>query len=40
MKIQLVFLTNNPAFDKQMFNLNNYMFLSPKQPVKLCFLKN
>lgn len=28
-------LTNNPAFDKQMFNLNNYMFLSPKQPVNM-----
>ena len=23
-------LTNNPPFDKQMFQLNNYMFLSPK----------
>ena len=25
-------LTNNPSFDKQMFALNNYMYLSPKQP--------
>ena len=25
-------LTNNPPFDEQMFNLNNYMYLSPKQP--------
>ena len=25
-------LTNNPPFDKQMFALNNYMNLSPKQP--------
>ncbi|MGN0457449.1 MAG: choloylglycine hydrolase [Eubacterium sp.] len=25
-------LTNNPPFDKQMFNLNNYMHLSPCQP--------
>lgn len=25
-------LTNNPPFDIQMFNLNNYMGLSPKQP--------
>ena len=25
-------LTNNPSFDKQLFNLNNYMSLSPKQP--------
>ncbi len=25
-------LTNNPPFDKQMFLLNNYMGLSPKQP--------
>ena len=25
-------LTNNPPFDKQMFLLNNYMQLSPKQP--------
>ena len=25
-------LTNNPPFDKQMFNLNNYMYLSTKQP--------
>ncbi len=25
-------LTNNPTFDKQMFNLNNYMGLSAKQP--------
>ena len=26
-------LTNNPPFEKQMFNLNNYMHLSPKDPV-------
>lgn len=25
-------LTNNPPFDKQMFSLNNYMNLSPKEP--------
>lgn len=25
-------LTNNPPFDVQMFNLNNYMGLSPRQP--------
>ena len=25
-------LTNNPPFDQQMFMLNNYMNLSPKQP--------
>lgn len=25
-------LTNNPPFDEQMFNLNNYMHLSPEQP--------
>lgn len=25
-------LTNNPPFDIQMFMLNNYMSLSPKQP--------
>lgn len=25
-------LTNNPPFDKQLFNLNNYQFLSPRQP--------
>ena len=25
-------LTNNPTFDRQMFNLNNYMALSPCQP--------
>ena len=25
-------LTNNPPFDKQLFNLNNYMYLSTKQP--------
>lgn len=28
-------LTNNPPFDQQMFNLNNYMHLSPKQPENL-----
>lgn len=28
-------LTNNPPFDKQMFNLNNYMSLSPKSPVNM-----
>lgn len=26
-------LTNNPPFDEQMFNLNNYMHLSTKSPV-------
>ena len=26
-------LTNNPPFDKQMFHLNNYLHLSPKEPV-------
>ena len=25
-------LTNNPPFDEQMFNLNNYMHLSPRSP--------
>ncbi len=25
-------LTNNPPFDKQLFHLNNFMHLSPKQP--------
>ena len=25
-------LTNNPPFDKQMFNLNNYIGLSPRDP--------
>ncbi|MGN0612763.1 MAG: choloylglycine hydrolase [Porcipelethomonas sp.] len=25
-------LTNNPPFDEQMFQLNNYMYLSPKSP--------
>lgn len=25
-------LTNNPPFDRQLFNLNNYMGLSPRQP--------
>lgn len=25
-------LTNNPPFDEQMFNLNNYMYLSPREP--------
>lgn len=29
-------LTNNPPFDEQMFQLNNYMHLSPKSP-KNCF---
>ncbi len=28
-------LTNNPPFDEQMFNLNNYMNLSPRQPENL-----
>ncbi len=28
-------LTNNPPFDEQMFNLNNYMQLSPKPPKNL-----
>ncbi len=25
-------LTNNPSFEQQMFQLNNYMYLSPKEP--------
>lgn len=25
-------LTNNPSFDQQLFNLNNYMSLTPRQP--------
>lgn len=29
-------LANNPPFDEQMFQLNNYMHLSPKDPVN-CF---
>lgn len=28
-------LTNNPPFDEQMFQLNNYMYLSPKTPKNL-----
>ncbi len=28
-------LTNNPPFDEQIFNLNNYMGLSPKDPKNL-----
>ncbi len=28
-------LTNNPTFPEQMFNLNNYMKLSPKEPENL-----
>ncbi|MDE7194708.1 MAG: choloylglycine hydrolase [Oscillospiraceae bacterium] len=28
-------LANNPPFDEQMFNLNNYMNLSPRQPKNL-----
>ncbi|MBO5209226.1 MAG: choloylglycine hydrolase [Lachnospiraceae bacterium] len=28
-------LTNNPPFDKQLFQLNNYMHLSPKTPKNL-----
>ncbi|MDE7076781.1 MAG: choloylglycine hydrolase [Clostridia bacterium] len=28
-------LTNNPPFDEQMFNLNNYMRLSPREPKNL-----
>lgn len=28
-------LTNNPPFDEQLFNLNNYMNLSPRQPSNL-----
>ena len=28
-------LTNNPPFDTQMFQLNNYMHLSPRQPENL-----
>lgn len=31
-------LTNNPAFDMQMFNLNNYLHLSIEKPVN-CFSK-
>ena len=31
MKIRWV-LTNNPSFEQQMFQLNNYMHLSPRQP--------
>ena len=30
---QVGVLTNNPPFPQQMFQLNNYMHLSPKQPV-------
>ena len=30
-------LTNEPPFDMQLFNLNNYMRLSPKQPEKQLF---
>lgn len=26
-------LTNNPPFDKQLFRLNDYSYLSPDQPV-------
>ena len=26
-------LTNNPTFNEQMFNLNNYMHLSPNEPI-------
>ena len=29
-------MTNNPPFDQQMFALNNYMHLSPRQPEN-CF---
>ena len=29
-------LTNNPPFEQQMFMLNNYMGLSPKQPEIIC----
>ncbi len=28
-------LTNNPPFDEQLFNLNNYMRLSPREPKNL-----
>lgn len=28
-------LTNNPPFEQQMFNLNNFMHLSPRQPKNL-----
>ena len=28
-------LTNNPPFDEQLFNLNNYMKLSPREPENL-----
>mgnify|MGYP002228042389 CR=1 FL=1 len=38
MKNPVGVLANNPSFDKQLFNLNNYMSLSPKQPQNL-FLK-
>lgn len=31
-------LTNNPVFDMQMFNLNNYMYLSTEPPTN-CFSK-
>ena len=30
-------LTNNPPFDKQLFNMNNYMSLSVKDPVNEAF---
>lgn len=30
-------LTNNPPFDKQLFNLNNYMHLSEKDPSNTAF---
>lgn len=33
-------LTNNPTFDKQMFNLNNYRKLSAKSPEVSTFSKN
>ena len=32
MKNPVGVLTNNPPFEQQLFNLNNYMQLSPKQP--------
>lgn len=32
-------LTNNPPFDRQMFRLNDYMHLSPRQPEN-CFSKD
>lgn len=36
---QVGVLTNNPSFDKQIFNLNNYLYLSNKTPLNT-FSKN